>query len=305
MDIDQPLSPLTHAKDLIAKKDAIEEEISQCETTLRSQKIGMHEPLIDSQGFPRSDIDVVSVRTARVRLHELKNDLKNIMGEIEKALHEVHAHNAKVAQETKMQVDKAKAKELESSIPITPGVAFAKVNAIAPDSPAKEAGLEKGDLLLQIGNINSSNHQNLTKLNELVAGSENQTLAMRILRHGQQRQLTLTPHKGWGGRGLLGCHILPYSPPQQSNAPSMTFTVLYFAGAKDIAGVESETMYSPSTTLPISEFPNLLLAKHPKLSSILPTCMLSINLEYIDKTDADISIKQGDQVAVIPPVSGG
>lgn len=26
----------------------------------------------------------------------------------------------------------------------------------------------------------------------------------------QELQLTLTPRRNWGGRGMLGCHILPY-----------------------------------------------------------------------------------------------
>lgn len=34
----------------------------------QNKNVGMHGPLLDSEGFPRSDIDVVAVRTARNRI---------------------------------------------------------------------------------------------------------------------------------------------------------------------------------------------------------------------------------------------
>lgn len=34
----------------------------------------MHSPLVTLDGFPRNDIDVLAVRTARVRILELRND---------------------------------------------------------------------------------------------------------------------------------------------------------------------------------------------------------------------------------------
>jgi 26S proteasome non-ATPase regulatory subunit 9 len=34
-------------------------------------------------------------------------------------------------------------------------------------------------------------------------------LRLLILRGDERRELVLTPRNGWGGRGSLGCHILP------------------------------------------------------------------------------------------------
>ena len=40
--------------------------------------------------------------------------------------------------------------------------------------------------------------------------------------------------------------------------------------------------------------------------SILHSCALTVNLEYVDvQTDADMLVKEGDEVAIIPPVSSG
>ena len=42
----------------------------------------MSSPLVDPEGFPRSDIDVAGVRTARAQIIRLRNDLKGIIEEM-------------------------------------------------------------------------------------------------------------------------------------------------------------------------------------------------------------------------------
>jgi molybdopterin converting factor small subunit len=46
----------------------------------------------------------------------------------------------------------------------------------------------------------------------------------------------------------------------------------------------------------------MLKARHENLKSVLETCMFAVNMEYCDR---DYLIKEGDEVAIIPPVSGG
>ncbi|CAG8613616.1 14175_t:CDS:2 [Racocetra fulgida] len=70
------------ARELMKQKDAIENKIKEFEQVL-----------IDSSGFPRADIDLMTVRTARSRIIALQNDHKDIMSRIESALHEIHAEN--------------------------------------------------------------------------------------------------------------------------------------------------------------------------------------------------------------------
>ncbi|VDM01089.1 unnamed protein product [Schistocephalus solidus] len=50
---------------------------------LLNQNVGMHGPLIDAGGFPRSDIDLVAVRTARNRIICLNTDHAAVMRELE------------------------------------------------------------------------------------------------------------------------------------------------------------------------------------------------------------------------------
>nr|CAG8478797.1 7530_t:CDS:2 [Entrophospora candida] len=190
------------AQELMSQKEEIENQLDDLEKVLKSQGIGMTEQLVDHEGFPRSDIDIVTVRTARAKIIALRNDHKAVMSEIEKALHAIHAEN------------KAnKLVEGNNDESIGKPKPFAIVNAVAPDSPAKEAGLIKGDRIIRFGYIHSNNNQNLNALNSFVTENVGKNIGITVERgetHSSQLiVLHLTPRHGWGGKGLLGCHILP------------------------------------------------------------------------------------------------
>ena len=84
-----------------------------------------------------------------------------------------------------------------------------------PNSPAELAGLKPGDKIRKFGYVNRENNDALRRVAECVQGNEGHNVIVKVSRDsgvGGQRQeleLTLTPQRDWGGRGLLGCHILP------------------------------------------------------------------------------------------------
>lgn len=53
---------------LIQEKDRIESEIREHNLVLQANNVGMQDPLVDAEGFPRNDIDVYKVRHARHRI---------------------------------------------------------------------------------------------------------------------------------------------------------------------------------------------------------------------------------------------
>ncbi|KAM0242777.1 hypothetical protein ACHAPO_001200 [Fusarium lateritium] len=98
------------------------------------------------------------------------------------------------------------------SAPLDPP--FAKVNTVAAGSPAESAGLKAGDEIRNFGYVNRANHDNLSKVAECVQGNEGSNVFIKVSRvdgvaERQELRLTLTPRKDWGGRGMLGCHVLP------------------------------------------------------------------------------------------------
>ncbi|OAD05109.1 hypothetical protein MUCCIDRAFT_171085 [Mucor lusitanicus CBS 277.49] len=197
------------AQELIARKDKLEQELRELEDVLISAGVGMDTPLVDNAGFPRSEIDVHTIRTSRNMIHRLRNDHREIMSEIEAILHRIH--------QLKKASDEAgtstSAPTSTSSTSTTRSderpIPFAVVNAVAPDSPAYNSGLRRNDQIVQFGGIHAGNHNRLQALNTMISHSENQTLTISILRDGISLQMLIRPRSGWGGRGTLGCHLLP------------------------------------------------------------------------------------------------
>jgi 26S proteasome non-ATPase regulatory subunit 9 len=124
-------SPLEKARGLMARKDIIELELETQLSILKAEKVTMQTPLLDSEGFPRADIDVWAVRTARVKIIELRNDLRDVMDAIGKALEGVYDPSLTAA----AVADSSNEKAQDISTPKP----FSKVESVAPGSPASEA----------------------------------------------------------------------------------------------------------------------------------------------------------------------
>ncbi|KAF9166610.1 hypothetical protein DFQ27_005925 [Actinomortierella ambigua] len=85
-------------------------------------------------------------------------------------------------------------------------------------------------------------------------------------------------------------------------AETQSFTMLYFASAKDATQTDSEKIeWSPS--LDSTKLTALLVERHPALKPILAISMYAVNMEYTD--DPSWTVQPNDEVAIIPPVSGG
>ena len=116
-----------HAGDLntlIALKSSIEDEIESQAAILRMNNSTLDSPLTDGDGFPRADIDVWAVRHARVKIIRLRNDLSSLVDKIAIALEKFHTSQPAGA---------------DAEIPLHSLHPFAKVDAVAPDSPAQLA----------------------------------------------------------------------------------------------------------------------------------------------------------------------
>lgn len=134
----------------------------------------------------------------------------------------IHAHfaslmeNAESGADATGPNDAAAAAEpaLRDFVPAPVDPPFAKVNTVAPNSPAATAGLQQGDLIRNFGWVNSTNHDSLRKVAECVQGNEGRTVLVKVSRSSaapsvRELELSLVPRRDWGGRGLLGCHVLP------------------------------------------------------------------------------------------------
>lgn len=86
-----------------------------------------------------------------------------------------------------------------------------------------------------------------------------------------------------------------------SAADQSTITIHYFASARDAAGCSSEPLpWVASET--VAEFRARLVAHCPEIAGVLSTSRLACNEDFAFEQDV---IGRGDDVFVLPPVSGG
>jgi 26S proteasome non-ATPase regulatory subunit 9 len=126
-------------------------------------------------------VDIWAVRKARVRIIELRNDLRDVIDEIGKALEEVYANpqsssSSSTQQQQEPEIQGVGAQEEQEQL-----VPFARVESVASGSPAAEAGLQRDDLVLKFGNLVKSSFDppsSLTPLAALVSRNENVRLVL-------------------------------------------------------------------------------------------------------------------------------
>ena len=84
---------------------------------------------------------------------------------------------------------------------------------------------------------------------------------------------------------------------------SITIKCLFFGESKSITSLSEKEITLPigSTT---SDLISTLEADFPTLKILLQRSVLAVNLEYIEK-DQQQTLNNNDEVAIIPPLSGG
>ena len=80
----------------------------------------------------------------------------------------------------------------------------------------------------------------------------------------------------------------------------MHLDILLFGITKEIVGHQKLTMEVPAGTT-VAAFKNILLDRFPGLNH-LNAIAIAINSEYVKE---DVALQSDDEIALIPPVSGG
>lgn len=195
---DSPPAARSEAKTLLELSSRLDSDISRHMAVLTSNQVTMTTPLIDAQGFPLANKDLMAIRTAKQRINVLRNDSKALRDRVAKVLE--LAINGDAVQSTQTSA--------ASGSGTTPQLkAFARVNSVAENSPAQTAGLSPGDEIVKFGSITVE--KGLTALAAPGVVVDGTSIQIQVRRSGDVISLTLTPRAGWGGRGLLGCHLLP------------------------------------------------------------------------------------------------
>jgi len=78
-------------------------------------------------------------------------------------------------------------------------------------------------------------------------------------------------------------------------------TVLFLGPAKDAVGIESDHM-ELSDGSRLGELKEKIVARHPSYAHALESVRFAVNEEFADHGRP---LRDGDVVAIVPPVSGG
>ncbi|KAK2808881.1 hypothetical protein FQN50_004357 [Emmonsiellopsis sp. PD_5] len=204
--------------ELFEEKTRLEAELKVLSDVLDSHGVTMSTSLTTFDGYPRDDLDIAQIRTTRARIIHLRNDYKNVMAKVEQV---VHARFATIQEQQQQQQQDASsclptttttapADTIEETTPQSGIIEtpFAKVNSVVEGSPAAQAGLKVGDRIRSFGHVNWMNHENLSKVAEVVQRNEGYPVLVKLVREDVNLSLTLVPQRNWGGRGLLGCHLV-------------------------------------------------------------------------------------------------
>ncbi|CBQ72760.1 related to 26S proteasome non-ATPase regulatory subunit 9 [Sporisorium reilianum SRZ2] len=189
-----PTAARTQAMALLELQKQLDADMARHTAVLASNGITMQTPLIDAHGFPLADKDLMAIRTAKQRINVLRNDSKAVRDRVAQLL-QLAINGDAVAQPATPKVQESKP--------------FAKVNSVAEASPAQTAGLIQGDLIVKFGSVTADEPKGLAALAAPGVVVDGTSIQLLVDRQGQAVNLTLTPRAGWGGRGLLGCHLLP------------------------------------------------------------------------------------------------
>ncbi|KAF5101559.1 hypothetical protein D0Z00_000834 [Geotrichum galactomycetum] len=164
------------------RKTNIESELDELISVLDTHKVDMNTPLVTRDEFPRSDIDVAQIRSARTQIIRLRNDLKGVLSEIERQLHAHYSRISAIATSTTEEVSNdgeitttttTVVQEDEVLVDAPVHIGFALVDEVVAESPASRAGLTVGDTIVEFGHLHVGNNERLKRLANVVQMNEN------------------------------------------------------------------------------------------------------------------------------------
>ncbi|CAH8496184.1 unnamed protein product [Schistosoma turkestanicum] len=199
---------------LVDEKNKIEKRISELSEILHQNgNVGLDTPLIDDEGYPRSDIDVALIRITRNNIRCLNTDHKEIMLELETLLHEIHEYARQNPSKNILndrQIYSSENKQTEDQSSQIAKKCFLKIDQISSDSIAEQAGLKVGDRIVQFGSVCAENFTSLQDISTVFRNtSPGNCIHMSIVRGDDINNVLSISLLKPTGTVSLGMHIVP------------------------------------------------------------------------------------------------
>lgn len=218
-------------RQLAARRIEWEAEVAAAVSFLECTPVGLKGRLVDSEGFPRDDVDLFAVRQARNTVACRTNDLKHLMAELQTKLAASHEatrtenlpllhlttganvapplSNGALSPSGSVDVSPP-SNRAEAARSAGPRVPIAVVRDVAQASPAADARLCVGDRICDFGRVNAGTFsRGLRDIGDEAANNRGMPVTIRLLRErvsgrADEVLVTIVPQR-WSGSGLLGC----------------------------------------------------------------------------------------------------
>ncbi|CAH8523095.1 unnamed protein product [Schistosoma mattheei] len=199
---------------LVDEKNRIEKKLSELSEILRQNgNVGMDTPLVDDEGYPRSDIDVALIRITRNNIHCLNTDHKQIMLELESVLHEIHEYARQNPSKNVLTDGNACSSENKLSDDQSAQIVkkpFLKIDQISPNSIAEQADLKVGDRIVQFGSVSADNFNSLQDLSTVFRNtSPGSCIHMSIVRGDSMINVLSISLLKPAENASIGMHVVP------------------------------------------------------------------------------------------------
>uniref|UniRef100_A0A182KET2 26S proteasome non-ATPase regulatory subunit 9 n=1 Tax=Anopheles christyi TaxID=43041 RepID=A0A182KET2_9DIPT len=193
---------------LMERKKELEAQIEQQGLVLSANRIGMNEPLVDGDGYPLSNVDVVSVRKARHAIICLQNDRKQIMQQIEKGISQVFELNQSKQQQHQEDQQRRESMEVDADGAVNTSLEpFAVVENVVSGQLAERMGIVVGDQILRVGTVTAHNFKTMNQVQTVIANTQGRNLHLVVRKATTGQQATIEVDMKSGGR--LGVFMKP------------------------------------------------------------------------------------------------
>ncbi|KAF0990148.1 hypothetical protein HZS_5461 [Henneguya salminicola] len=161
------------------KRKEIEKEIKTNLEILRDNNTDMHENLVDVEGFPRTDINILAVRAARNKI------ICNYSNAIKSGLRNDHQKiGDSICSLLPLYYGYQKNEDFSTLNP------FLLVNSIEENSHAFKSGFISGDKIFKLGDLTARNYQTIQNVGSYLSFYPNKTIDVYVLR-GQFTRIRL------------------------------------------------------------------------------------------------------------------
>lgn len=108
---------------------------------------------------------------------------------------------------------------------------------------------------------------------------------------------------------LCESNVMSQGHPAERSETTVHVNLLFFAKSRELAGTSTRTNFplavADSSLLNGDQVLGAICEHFPGLRAIRDHVIIAVNEQYCEDLSVALAIREGDEIAVIPPIAGG